>query len=276
MTPRHRLVAAAPSWVVAGLGGRVREVPVVHRGTHATYVDLGDRVVGVLSAAATAVPCGLRTTLPDLPPALTAARRALVGGGHLDLDDTRVVVTRVVDMSVPRRLGHDHGTARHLLAAVLGAPDPDDPASSPLLGAVVAELPPHALDLHARADPGAAGLLLGRGSGLTPLGDDVLCGALATLVSAGVRTPALTAAVLSLAPGRTTALSATLLGCAARGDVLAEHAALLRHLTDDPASADRLSTAATALVRVGHTSGAGLLLGTTLALRHLATRSTLR
>lgn len=287
MTPpqpatRDRVVASSPAWVVAGLGGPVREVPVVHRGADAVYVDLGDRVLGVLSTAATAVPCGLRTTLPVLPVSLTSARRALVGGGHLDLDDTRVVVTRVVDAGVPRRPGRDPDTARHLLARALASPDPVDPTAAPVLRAVVDELPPEALVLLADGDPDAAALLLGRGSGLTPVGDDVLCGALATLVSAAVRAPALTAAVLTLAPERTTALSATLLGCAARGDVLPQFAALLQHLgapgTADPDDHDdpRTTTAATALVRVGHTSGAGLLLGTALALRHLATRSTLR
>ncbi len=282
MSTRRRLVAASPARVAASLGGDVRVVPVLHRGVDAVYVDLDGAALGVLSARATAVPCALRTAEPRLPPDLVAAGTATVGAGRLTLDQTDVVPTRRSDHAVPRRQGRDHGAARHRLLACL---DDVDPAASATLAAVAAELPADALDRLADADPAAVLPLLGRGSGLTPVGDDVLCGVLATLVSAD-RVPAdLAATVRRLAPARTTTLSATLLDCALHGEVLPEFRRLLLDL-DSPSSdpvpspvtgpVTVTAQSAVALLRVGHTSGAGLLLGTTIALRHLASRSPTR
>jgi hypothetical protein len=102
--------------------------------------------------------------------------------------------------------------------------------------------------------------LLGRGPGLTPLGDDMLAGVLVTLGALGA--PAfgrLGAAVRALAPGRTTLVSAALLRHAVRGECVPELAALL---TGDPGGA-----AGTALLRVGATSGTGLAAGVLAAAR---------
>ena len=66
--------------------------------------------------------------------------------------------------------------------------------------------------------------LVGRGDGLTPYGDDVLCGWLAVHRAAGVATPEVDATVRALAP-TTTLLSATLLDCAMHGEVIPEFAA---------------------------------------------------
>ena len=112
----------------------------------------------------------------------------------------------------------------------------------------------------------AAQRLIGKGPGLTPLGDDVLAGAVAAALllgeAAGHRrlcrmvaqaAPALCAA----ARERTTALAATLLRHACRGEVDEASAALLRALCGcgDPAPALE------ALRALGHTSGAGLATG---------------
>ena len=78
-----------------------------------------------------------------------------------------------------------------------------------------------------RIDAAAVADLVGRGDGLTPLGDDVLCGWLAAHRAAGVATPAVDDAVRRALP-RTTTLSATLLECAlpARcADVVADYLA---------------------------------------------------
>lgn len=92
--------------------------------------------------------------------------------------------------------------------------------------------------------------LLGAGPGLTPYGDDVLAGALVTLVALGSPAAAtLAARVLPQAFRRTTFVSAALLTHAARGECVPELAAYLAG--GDPA----------ALLRVGHTSGAGLRQG---------------
>lgn len=108
----------------------------------------------------------------------------------------------------------------------------------------------------------AAGLV-GRGDGLTPYGDDVMCGWLAVHRAAGVATPEVDEAVRALMP-TTTLLSATLLDCAMHGEVIPEFAAWLAALgTDDE------EPRAAVLSRVGHTSGRGLLEGARRALDEL-------
>jgi len=99
--------------------------------------------------------------------------------------------------------------------------------------------------------------LVGRGDGLTPYGDDVLCGWLAVTRGAGIETPEVDARVRSLA-ATTTLLSATLLECAMHGEVVPEFAAWL-------AGTGR----AEVVERIGHSSGRGLLEGARLALSGL-------
>jgi hypothetical protein len=102
--------------------------------------------------------------------------------------------------------------------------------------------------------------LVGAGDGLTPYGDDVLCGWLAIHRAAGVPTPAFDDEIRRLLP-RTTKLSATLLDCAIRGEVIPEFAAYVAAL-GTPTQSDAEAT----LTAVGHTSGAGLLEGARWAL----------
>ena len=175
------------------------------------YVDVAGRCVGVVGTRAAAVPCALRTALGQLPDLV----RASVRGGVLHLDDERLVIGRLLDVSVPR-------------LALTGTPGGIDAAA-----------------------------LVGRGDGLTPYGDDVLCGWLAVTRGAGIATPDVDAAVRELA-GTTTLLSATLLECAMAGEVVPEFAAWL---------------AGTGPVehveRIGHSSGRGLVEGARLALSGL-------
>lgn len=142
---------------------------------------------------------------------------AQVRGGVLHLDDRPLVVGRLVDVSVPR-----------LPRARAAAPPPGDVRT-----------------------------MVGRGDGLTPYDDDVLCGWLAVHRAAGVATHEVDAAVRACL-GRTTLLSATLLDCAMHGEVIPEFAAWLAR-PDDPART-------AALTSVGHSSGRGLLHGARLAL----------
>jgi len=106
----------------------------------------------------------------------------------------------------------------------------------------------------------AVGDLLGAGDGLTPYGDDVLCGWLAVHRAAGVATDDVDDAVRA-GWHRTTGLSAALLECALHGEVIPEFAAYVAAL-----GTDRQDAAADALRAVGHTSGAGLLEGAGWAL----------
>jgi hypothetical protein len=204
-------------------------VPVVHRGPLAVYVDVGGRCVGLVASGAAQVPCALRSRLPDLGtfPLLTA----YIAGGVLHLDGRPLAVGRSVDVRTPRLTP----------GATLGRTPGPTTAT---------------IDADAVAD------MVGSGVGLTPLGDDVLCGWLALHRAAGVPTPDVDRAVRAHL-GRTTMLSATLLDCALHGEVLPELGAWVSAL-GTPAEPDR----AAALVRVGATSGAGLLAGARLALDH--------
>lgn len=107
--------------------------------------------------------------------------------------------------------------------------------------------------------PGAVDVaaLVGRGDGLTPYGDDVLCGWLAVTRGAGIATPDVDTAVRALA-GTTTLLSATLLDCAMAGEVVPEFAAWLAG-----------TGPVEQVERIGHSSGRGLLEGARLALSGL-------
>jgi hypothetical protein len=124
----------------------------------------------------------------------------------------------------------------------------------------------------------AAGVLLGRGPGLTPEGDDLLAAVAATLFAFGPATgvtgaslAGVLAALLGGAPdggpggasavvpaGRTTALAATLLELAAQGQVV-EPAGRLLDLS--PAGERDLAGALRRLERLGHGSGRAYALG---------------
>lgn len=160
-----------------------------------------------------------------LPGPIPATDDPCVEGGTLYLAGHPLRVGRFVDVRVPRI---DPGTGR--------APTIDEPAVRRLVG---------------------------RGGGLTPLGDDVLCGWLAVLVASDRLTDVTTRAVRG-AVDRTTLLSATLLDCALHGEVLPEFAAYVAAL-GTPAE----DTSARALRAIGHTSGTGLWWGARHALATL-------
>jgi hypothetical protein len=126
----------------------------------------------------------------------------------------------------------------------------------------------------------AAGRLLGRGPGLTPEGDDLLAAVAATVAvlgrAAGVDGAAGAALLAALAPagelaGRTTALAATLLELAARGQV-AEPAGRLLDL--GPAGERAWPAALQRLERLGHGSGRAYAAGIGAAASMLAAGDT--
>jgi len=225
---------------------------VVHAGRHATYVDLDGWCLGVVGRDAARVPNALRLAGPDLG-GLAGATAAVVDG-VLHLDGTPLRVGRLVEVRVPRLDRR-------------GAP-PAPGAADPVVAAVPDELAALARGCGLPREPRAwqrslvpddATRLVGRGGGLTPLGDDVLCGWLATHRAAGHTTPLVDAAVESLLP-RTTLLSATLLDCALHGEVLPEFSGYVAAV-GTPEEPHRAAD----LAAVGHTSGAGLLYGALLA-----------
>ncbi len=108
----------------------------------------------------------------------------------------------------------------------------------------------------------AAQRMIGLGPGLTPAGDDLLCGMLAGLTLLGhPRADRIGAGVMALAPGRTTDLSLALLRHATLGQVNSELAAVIQAL----AGSGRLPSALGRLFAVGNTSGIALGLGLSAA-----------
>ncbi len=203
-------------------------VPVVHRGPLAAYLEVAGRCVGVVARGATAVPCALRADVSDLP-----GGSAHLSDGVLRLGDEPLVIGRIVDVRVPR-----------LAASVVAAGPPWSAPITPITPATVPDL-------------------VGRGDGLTPLGDDLLCGWLALHRAAGIETTEVDVAVRDRLD-RTTLLSATLLDCAIAGEVVPEFAAWIRSLGTAGEHAHEA-----ALLDVGHTSGRGLLHGARIALADL-------
>ncbi|MGO1165566.1 MAG: oxamate carbamoyltransferase subunit AllH family protein [Janibacter sp.] len=264
---RPDVAATASRWVRDLLAGWTGEATVLHSGPDAVYLHVGRDVMAVLSRHAVQVPCGLRTTLattgrltqdlsPPAPGSLVRIERQ-----RLHFPGADVHVGRTVSHSAPMI---DTTEAPVMTARLAGSLDP-------AVSRVRAELPDHLLQALATGDRSAVAGLLGRGSGLTPLGDDVLCGWLATMVAASHPCAGPVAEeILALSDQRTTALSATLLRRAARAEVVPEFTHLVRTLAHGSGPPGR---AVQDLSRLGHTSGLGLVLGLSLALDHLASRS---
>ena len=247
------LPASTPASIPVSAPPRVRDlirsapdgpVPVIHAGPQAVYVAVAGRCVGLLGRDATRVPCGLRSRIPSF--AAWECGSAYLANGMLHVDHIRLTVGRAVAVQVPP-LGHG-AVPRRTASPATAAATPQ---------AVV-------VGLVLRVTPDSVEQLLGRGPGLTPLGDDVLCGWIATHRAAGVPTPEVDRAVRA-GLHRTTVLSATLLDCALHGEALPELSRFLLAI----GTADE-SDRAGDLLAVGGTSGAGLLMGARLALDDLA------
>lgn len=190
----------------------------------------------LVTPSAVRVPCALVLGAGAPVPDARVGDVGLIGGGELVLGGVAYRPSRWWRPARPR----------------IAAPPPavHPPPLDADTGAAVADLADALASGAPLASPVAA--LLGRGPGLTPLGDDVLAGALVALVAAGSPAgPRLATEVRKAAFRCTTFVSAALLWHAARGECVPELAALL---TGAPGAAE-------ALLRVGHTSGAGLAHG---------------
>jgi hypothetical protein len=249
------VAASAPPRALRLLRGRPDgPLPIVHQGPHAVYLDLGGWCLGVLAADAVAVPNGLRTRIDRFPP--TTEPSSYLEGGILHIDGRPVAVGRVEDVHVPRL------DRREVLRTLAGSAGPVATTPAPVAG-LAAALAPRGVDAPAVAR------LVGRGDGLTPLGDDLLAGWLVTCRALGVATADVDAAVREALP-RTTLLSATLLDCALHGEAVPQVRAWLAAL-----GTPRLDDRTEALLAVGHSSGGGLLAGALLALHQIDTEGAL-
>lgn len=210
------------------LAGLRLSLTVEHRGRQAWQLSAPGLPFGVslLTPGAVRLPQGL--VVPALP---TGSPTLRLGDGGLWYDDQRVSVrrwfrpVRVTGGQLARRTASDHG-----LDAFLGS-----------------------WRTH-----------LGRGTGLTPYGDDVICGVmLGMLAVADARASWLAGQLRDADLARmTTPTSVALLRCAAEGWCIPEVHALLRSLAGRDARADL--SAVRDLLRVGHSSGRGLLAGLAL------------
>jgi hypothetical protein len=234
------------AWLRAAPDG---PVAVLHRCEDAVHLDVAGRCVGLLSRGAPGLPHSLRINRRAISSA--GVDTAYLESGILHWGALALVAGRLVDVRAPRI-----DSARVPCTETSPAGAEGFPRSRPV-GLVA---------LPARVDADTVGAFIGRGEGLTPLGDDVVCGWLALHRAAGVATPAVDDAVRRLL-GRTTALSAALLDCALLGEVADPVADHLRALGGPREAATRQR-----LRRLGHTSGSGLGHGIDLARAALAAR----
>jgi hypothetical protein len=281
------LLPAAVSPLVAGeVAGAPRRCRVLAAFPTCLYLDLGahERVLAVLASDAVPLPIGIRLALPS-----TEVRWGVEPGTHVVVGEGRV------------RLPRADVVAARLLRPARVRPAPRGSTSSAalpepgVLGDLAHDLT--AASLAGRsAEPGVRGLV-GVGRGLTPSGDDALCGVLLTLaaVDAPSSRRALSAvrtAVRGALP-RTTSLSAALLVAAGAGYAVPDVARLVTLVAGagsngrnggpepviDPGCGGSVRPVGpspdhsdvTALVdrvlAIGHTSGRDLLSGVSGALR---------
>jgi hypothetical protein len=266
-------VAAASLALTDTLTGPSRPSVVARAGRNACLLRVArdgstdDRdadVVVLLARGAARLPIGVM--LPDA--ALPRLRRlragdgVTVGDGAVKFEDLRVAVSRWWDPTIPRLAG-----LTTLPAELIAASLRHDVVANPSLDDLRPAVRDLSLALCTGAHPGqAAGRLIGLGPGLTPAGDDVLCGVLAAAASKGedvVRDQVSDAA--ARCADRTTLLSSALLRAAGCGYVLPELAGLLRALAD--AEPDRTAQCLDSLGAIGHTSGGAMALGALISLQ---------
>lgn len=181
-------------------------------------------------------------------------------------EETSILVCRGFSaLGLPARIGlpWDERASRSLaelarLSAVCRAAWAAERAGAPV--------PRARIEASVRGATGAISHLLGRGLGLTPSGDDVLCGFGCGLCHQWRRHPfcfdgwgAYTRAVLEALPGKTTAVSEAYLRAMCDGFANEDYLALLALL--DGGDAAGIPGHLERMLAVGHTSGADGLLG---------------
>jgi hypothetical protein len=256
--PAAASVAVAP--LVDGPARELRAAVVTARAAYFTTGDPARPVLCLAAPDAVRLPCAVVLDGPLPAVGSTGSVAGSVGAGELRVGALTARIGRWWRPPRPRGLGRI--PARAVAAALTTAvPDPlDRPGRAALAGLVAA------LASSSNVD-GSVARLLGRGPGLTPLGDDVLAGALVTLVGAGVPVAdRLAAVVRAAAAARTTAVSQALLSHATYGECIPELAGLLVAARDG----GPLEPAVDSLLRIGHSSGAGLVHGVAAALAVLS------
>lgn len=286
------LLGAAVSPLVAGAVAGVA-TPRRVLGAFATcvYVELGahDRVLALLASDALHLPIGLRLAQPAsaLDWGVDAGDEVVVGAGRVVLPSHEIVAARLARPSRVR--------AAPTLPTTAGVERLPDPG---VLGELTRDLTTAAL-AGRPVDQAVLGLV-GAGRGLTPSGDDALCGVLLALASVenpdAARALATVRARLLPVLRRTTSLSAALVVAAASGYAVPDVVRLLTlvvgagssGLTDtrvpesggegpgpvrplDPeADQTAYGLVLDRVLAIGHTSGRDLLSGVSGALTAMA------
>jgi hypothetical protein len=258
---RMRVAAAASTALRSALAGPPQRADWLGTAPSALYLQIVGRpgVLAILAHDAVRLPCGLllphtsgELPLTGLAPADPSSTPCLVGNGTVNWTGLAgPIVISPVRQWAPARVS-------------TGAVDPAAVArtSAAVPDAASAGVDSTGLNALPGAQPvSAVPRLLGQGPGLTPSGDDVLAGFLIGAHAFGLDVTALRREVRQRAPDATTALSATLLWHAARGECIDEVAGLAAALCGRGAPESALSR----LLAVGHTSGAALAWGLTVA-----------
>ncbi len=253
---------AAPAPLAPLLLGPPRDVRVAALTSCAAYLATGDPAVpAVCLATRDAVRLPYTVVLAAAPgdrpfAGWRVGQPGVVGDGGLSIGGRVLRVARWWRPGHPRGLGSAPASVLRAAAATLARqPDPLDAAGRTAVRHLV-------VALAGGADPSpAVRRLLGRGPGLTPLGDDVLAAAMVTLraLAAPAASP-LAAAVTAAAPTRTTFVSVAMLAAAARGECVAALTGLLGAVGRAAPGPD-LAAATAAVGAIGHTSGSGLVQG---------------
>lgn len=242
-------VGSASIWVLGRVAGPARKTTVLHADQDAIHLDFEGTALSVLGARALKLPYGVLTLLPDLP-AVSEAENGVVENGVLSIGPLQVLVTNIVDTTVPvlseetTAWGHDH--LRRLVEHRVSDVWP--------------ELPAAGLEGLSQADPATAVELLGSGPGLTPLGDETVAGFLATAVAIRhPRLPEVRGEVALNASDRTSVLGTTLLMCAARGEAIPQFRSFMNGVV--ARNSDVVSQSLELMLDAGGPGSAGFLTG---------------
>jgi len=254
---------AIASTAVAGLlAGPARPAVVAGSTAVAAYLTIADeQVLALLAPGAVRLPIALCVPGGSLPP---AGSTAFVGDGLVRCATGMWRAARWWDPRPRVEPGRLARNGWRLLDAVLA--EPPGAFGIPVLEGLIAAA------AVATGDRWNALVVVGRGPGLTPAGDDVVAGALAALHLAGRLDRSAGTAIHARAATHTTSLSAALLRAAAEGQVVPQAARVLSALAADAPQA-AVRDAAARLFDVGSTSGHDLCLGMAGALAAVRSHS---
>jgi hypothetical protein len=258
-TPRAALSAAVSTLSATLVEGP--PVPATVLGVHAPalYLEVAGRVLPVLTSDAVPLATALRLAVPSgrVDWGVAAGDVVMVGGRLVVLPGCDIAAVRTWRPARVSEMGRSRARPGSRLSPRLEAWS----ASGWLADGIRAVL-------SGRGE--GVTLLLGRGQGLTPSGDDALAGIL--LVAHAVGGAEALAAVVRSRLASTTAVSAALLDAAADGYAAPDVVALVdAALTGDDSTIARTLPA---VLAIGHTSGADLVAGIAGALHHVTDTTT--